>query len=71
MQENDYGSYKCVAKNPRGETDGGIRLYCKFHFLCCLFVAFFSFNLYMFPYENNFHCKFAFIALYFVGYSIK
>ncbi|XP_011300704.1 lachesin isoform X1 [Fopius arisanus] len=23
----DYGSYKCVAKNPRGDTDGTIRLY--------------------------------------------
>ncbi|XP_006560786.2 lachesin isoform X3 [Apis mellifera] len=27
LQEEDYGSYKCVAKNPRGETDGTIRLY--------------------------------------------
>ncbi|XP_076237512.1 lachesin [Calliopsis andreniformis] len=27
VQEEDYGSYKCVAKNPRGETDGTIRLY--------------------------------------------
>lgn len=26
----DYGMYKCVAKNPRGETDGTIRLYGKF-----------------------------------------
>lgn len=26
----DYGTYKCVAKNPRGETDGTIRLYGKF-----------------------------------------
>ncbi|XP_055297159.1 lachesin-like [Sitodiplosis mosellana] len=24
---DDYGTYKCVAKNPRGETDGTIRLY--------------------------------------------
>lgn len=23
----DYGMYKCVAKNPRGESDGTIRLY--------------------------------------------
>lgn len=23
----DYGMYKCVAKNPRGETDGTIRVY--------------------------------------------
>lgn len=29
FQEEDYGSYKCVAKNPRGETDGTIRLYSK------------------------------------------
>ncbi|XP_043523687.1 contactin-6-like [Frieseomelitta varia] len=27
LQEEDYGTYKCVAKNPRGETDGTIRLY--------------------------------------------
>ncbi|XP_039277012.1 lachesin isoform X1 [Nilaparvata lugens] len=26
-EESDYGTYKCVAKNPRGETDGTIRLY--------------------------------------------
>lgn len=30
FQEEDYGSYKCVAKNPRGETDGTIRLYSKY-----------------------------------------
>lgn len=27
IQTSDYGTYKCVAKNPRGETDGSIRLY--------------------------------------------
>lgn len=26
----DYEMYKCVARNPRGETDGTIRLYRKF-----------------------------------------
>lgn len=27
IQNSDYGTYKCVAKNPRGESDGTIRLY--------------------------------------------
>ncbi|KAM7352943.1 dpr-interacting protein epsilon [Cochliomyia hominivorax] len=27
VQQSDYGSYKCVAKNPRGEMDGTIKLY--------------------------------------------
>ncbi|XP_036322406.1 lachesin [Rhagoletis pomonella] len=27
VQKSDYGSYKCVAKNPRGEMDGTIKLY--------------------------------------------
>ncbi|XP_045476334.1 neurotrimin-like isoform X1 [Harmonia axyridis] len=27
IQQTDYGTYKCMAKNPRGETDGTIRLY--------------------------------------------
>jgi hypothetical protein len=30
IQERDYGTYKCVAKNPRGETDGTIRLYSEY-----------------------------------------
>jgi hypothetical protein len=30
IQERDYGVYKCVAKNPRGETDGTIRLYSEY-----------------------------------------
>jgi neurotrimin len=33
IQASDFGTYKCVAKNPRGETDGTIRLYGKFFFL--------------------------------------
>lgn len=27
---NDFGSYKCLAKNSLGETDGSIKLYSKF-----------------------------------------
>lgn len=33
IQQTDYGTYKCVAKNPRGETDGTIRLYSKYNAL--------------------------------------
>lgn len=33
IQATDYGIYKCVAKNPRGETDGTIRLYSKYTIL--------------------------------------
>lgn len=32
IQNSDYGTYKCVAKNPRGETDGTIRLYSRYFF---------------------------------------
>ena len=27
MLGRDYGKYKCVAKNPRGQTDGTISVY--------------------------------------------
>uniref|UniRef100_A0AAG5DD76 Ig-like domain-containing protein n=1 Tax=Anopheles atroparvus TaxID=41427 RepID=A0AAG5DD76_ANOAO len=27
VQHSDYGMYKCIAKNPRGENEGNIRLY--------------------------------------------
>lgn len=36
VQHSDYGIYKCIAKNPRGETDGSIRLYCKYERICML-----------------------------------
>ena len=26
IQANDFGAYRCVAKNPRGSTDGEITL---------------------------------------------
>ena len=30
VDEQDENSYKCVAKNPRGESEGTIRLYCEY-----------------------------------------
>ncbi|XP_050734679.1 lachesin-like [Eriocheir sinensis] len=27
LDEDDFGTYRCVAKNPRGETDGSIKIY--------------------------------------------
>ena len=31
IRNTDFGKYKCVAKNPRGQTDGTISLYGKVH----------------------------------------
>lgn len=30
VSSSDFGSYKCVAKNSLGETDGTIKLYSKY-----------------------------------------
>lgn len=30
VNDDDLGQYKCVAKNPRGETDGSIRIYSEY-----------------------------------------
>lgn len=49
IQQSDYGVYKCVAKNPRGETDGTIRLYSKYYFLkYWLRHALFDLNCYLY-----------------------
>lgn len=42
VSPTDYGSYKCVAKNSLGETDGTIKLYRKYNFTV---YAFFSFEI--------------------------
>ena len=31
VQKEDFGTYKCIAKNPRGQTDGQITLTGKFY----------------------------------------
>lgn len=36
VTQADYGMYKCVAKNPRGETDGTIRVYGKWVLCVCM-----------------------------------
>lgn len=33
----DYRSYKCVAKNSLGETDGTIKVYSEFNYIYLLF----------------------------------
>lgn len=32
VSSQDLGEYKCVAKNPRGETEGTIRVYGRYNF---------------------------------------
>lgn len=39
IQQSDYGVYKCVAKNPRGETDGTIRLYSEYCVSSFIYIA--------------------------------
>jgi hypothetical protein len=31
---SDFGSYKCVSKNSLGDTDGSIKLYREYTFVC-------------------------------------
>ena len=33
VQKEDFGTYKCIAKNPRGQTDGQITLTGKLYFI--------------------------------------
>lgn len=32
VDENDFGNFKCIAKNSLGDTDGSIKLYRKYLF---------------------------------------
>jgi len=38
VQSSDYGNYKCVAKNPRGDMDGNIKLYSKSQNFCFIYI---------------------------------
>jgi len=53
IQPKDFGVYKCVAKNPRGETDGIVRLYGT---SCHLYIKFFSVS-FLCPFNKNFSLK--------------
>ena len=46
IQHSDYGTYKCVAKNPRGDTDGTIRLYSEYTTYYFIILFLFSFSLF-------------------------
>lgn len=61
IQNTDYGTYKCVAKNPRGETDGTIRLYSEYARYSFHYYTLFSAAL--FPLFSIFRCGYICVCI--------
>ena len=58
VQKEDFGTYKCIAKNPRGQTDGQITLTGKLYFILLEMMTFdgfscFSHNLHLLEYYHT------------------
>lgn len=54
---DDFGVVKCVAKNPRGETDGTIRLYSEFKHFSFHYYYVFACIIDVLPIWNSFYIK--------------
>uniref|UniRef100_A0A336MP28 CSON014731 protein n=1 Tax=Culicoides sonorensis TaxID=179676 RepID=A0A336MP28_CULSO len=43
VKQDDYGLYRCYIKNLKGEADGVVRLYCKYHYRMFLLYAVYTY----------------------------
>lgn len=58
VEQGDFGSYKCMARNSLGETDGNIKLYREYLFIFPIFST--ANNCYIFillMHKHIMHCK--------------